>query len=184
MIAENRIFDCGGGISVRGPGHTVTGNHIAGYKSSAIKVCGYGDGAPAAENLLIHENTIVNNGATDTAAIAIGKDASGAIQGNYFYGMDEAGAFKPLNKSFVIGENTVARGLPENGIGNVTDDGFYDGVDNDEDSDAEDGYIEASAPDDESDGDGNENDGDSGGPTVDNNNVENIFDFMFNRDNS
>jgi parallel beta-helix repeat protein len=115
-IEGNRISDCDIGISVGGLGHTVSGNLISGCKSSAVSAKGGGDGVPAAQNLLVHENRFAN------CPVAVDQGTAGVVVCDNIDNADPAEFAARANE----GDPRQSRG-------------------------AEDGYLNASMPDDDSD---------------------------------
>jgi len=168
-VEGNRISGCGSGISVRGADHTVAGNHIVGCKSAAVVAESFCiDGSPA-ENLYAYDNHFVNCG-TDAgaSAVIVKSGTSGVVQNNKFYGQTLAYSLSSENKNFVIADNAEGISIDE-----YVDDGvdvfIDDGIDED------DGYVEASIPDDVDDGDDVDSHDDA-------DEQEEIINFMFGRE--
>lgn len=97
MIESNRILDCGSGIAVNGPGHTISNNCLIRCGKEAVRVCAKSnENSSPASSLFIESNTFIECGSAPTevkprvAGITIEPGTTCAIRRNLIYGNGEA----------------------------------------------------------------------------------------------
>jgi hypothetical protein len=122
VVESNRILDCGHGVTVQGPGHTVANNCIVRCRGEAVRACGASSNPqrPAASNVLVENNTCIDNGhAIKTgegrvAGVRIDAGATAIVRRNLFLGegtsvhIPSSQASAGGNRSLLIIENTAA----------------------------------------------------------------------------
>src|SRR5512133_331129 len=87
-VFNNRIVNCGTGISVNGSGQSINGNCIINSSKEAVLVCNRQDDlTTAAENLIVMSNTFVNTTGS-ISSITCEPHTSSVIIENLFHGYD------------------------------------------------------------------------------------------------
>ena len=123
VVEENRILDCGYGIRVCGPGHTISHNCIVRTRHDAITILsGAETRGLCASNAIVEHNTLVDWGhgsASPRAGIAVEPETTCIVRKNLLHGKgklyektNETGP-SGAKRSFLIQENAVSGGCEE-----------------------------------------------------------------------
>lgn len=87
-VFNNRIVNCGTGISVNGSGQSINGNCIINSSKEAVRICDRQDDlTTAAQNLIVMSNTFINT-TGNFSSIAFEPHTSSVITENLFHGYD------------------------------------------------------------------------------------------------